>query len=145
MTEKKWLWLPFDKLDRYQLDTPILFYMGSGYLMDKNEDEQYYTYSIDNDNFESKLFVTEIYGLIKGIQSSTSFIYQDYEFIGQPIKDVIYFLINTFDKLNKPIQKLRNHYYMNLTPVFQIRLVELDDKVFSVILTSLGNQIKPIK
>ena len=145
MENNKWHWQPFDKVGKYQLDTPIKTCSGSGALFDRNEEDTYAiytmekTYDYEKDDYcrtNSKLFVSDTDGLIKGIELTTSFIYQDYDFIGQPTEDVIYFLLNKFEHLQQPIHKMANVYYMYLTPVFEIRLVEVDSKVKSVTVAS---------
>jgi hypothetical protein len=136
MAKKKWLWLLFDRLGKYQLNTPISIHAGNVTKLERYEEEESDTYSIDSDELGSKLFVSDKDGLIKGIQSCCSFIYQDYEFIGKPVKDVIYFLINTF---GQPLYKYSITYYMYLTPLFEIRVIEMDNKVDCVVILSWGN------
>jgi hypothetical protein len=141
METDKWIWQPFDKLDKYQLDTPTRVYRK----YDRKEEDICSIYSIDtyyDDNTDdycrknSKLFVSDEDKLIKAILSTSSFIYEGYEFIGEPIEDVLYFLLNHFDYLAKPIHKIENIYCMYLTPVFEIRIEEISGKVATVMLTS---------
>ena len=144
MANNKWHWQPFDKVGKYQLDTPIKTCFRIGPLFYENKEDKYTTYCIedtydeknDNSGTNSKLFVSDTDGLIKGIELTTSFIYQDYDFIGQPTEDVIYFLLNKFEHLQQPIHKMANVYYMYLTPVFEISLVEVDSKVKTVTVAS---------
>lgn len=139
MENKKWHWQPFDKVDKYQLDTPITDYLSDIIKLERYEEEESDTYRIDTPELGSMLYVSDTDGLVKAIQSSCSFVYQGYEFMGEPTKKVVYFLLNTF---GQPLHKYQSCYYMYINPKYEIRIDTLSEKVVSVIVTSWGNHDK---
>jgi hypothetical protein len=136
METNKWIWQPFDKLDKYQLDTPITDYIEEVTLLKRYEEETCDTYSINAYDLAAMLCVSEKDGLVKSIVSSHSFVYEDYEFIGKPMKEGMFRLLQIF---GQPIHKYGCTYYMYINPQFEIRLGEFENKIVDVVITSWGN------